>query len=52
MDRVGDDAEQESEPDYKTQDKMVMDLEIPRQPIPEPSDGEVRVRLGRYLKSR
>ena len=39
MDRVGDEEEQEQE--QVTMDKIVMDLEIPRQPIPEPSDGEV-----------
>lgn len=39
MDRVGDEQEQEQE--YVTMDKITMDLEIPRQPNPEPSDGEV-----------
>lgn len=37
MDRVGDEPEQE----YVAQEKVTMDLEIPRQPLPEPSDGEV-----------
>ena len=38
-DRLGDEPEEE----YITQEKVTMDLELPRQPIPEPSDGEVRV---------
>ena len=33
-----EDADQQ---EYVTQEKVTMDLEIPRQPIPEPSDGEV-----------
>ena len=39
--RVLQEAEQEAEEEYKTQERITMDLEIPRQPIPEPSDGEV-----------
>lgn len=41
MDRVGDDAngEQEATEEHVMQ---VVDMEIPRQPRPEPSDGEVR----------
>jgi RNA polymerase-associated protein LEO1 len=38
-DRLADELEEE----YVTQEKLTMDLELPRQPIPEPSDGEVRV---------
>lgn len=46
----GDDAERteqapeaavEEQPEYETREKTVLDLELPRQPIPEPSDGEV-----------
>jgi RNA polymerase-associated protein LEO1 len=36
-DRLDDEPEEE----YVTQEKVTMDLELPRQPIPEPSDGEV-----------
>jgi len=41
MDRVGDEGNAEPE---ATQEQaiQVMDMEIPRQPRPEPSDGEVR----------
>ena len=42
-DRIGDEQEQEQEPEYETQEKVTMDLEIPRQAIPEPSDGEVSI---------
>ena len=37
MDRIGDEPEQE----YVAQEKATMELELPRQPHPEPSDGEV-----------
>ena len=36
-DRIADEPEQE----YRTEEKVTMDLEIPRQAVPEPSDGEV-----------
>lgn len=39
--RVLREAEQDAEQDYVAQERITMDLEIPRQPIPEPSDGEV-----------
>lgn len=39
LDRIGDEPEEEQE--VMTMEKAVMDLEIPRQPGPEPSDGEV-----------
>ena len=39
-DRVGDEPEQ-GEQEFTTQEKMTMELEISRQPIPEPSDGEM-----------
>ncbi|KAK5121041.1 hypothetical protein LTR85_005825 [Meristemomyces frigidus] len=39
-DRVGEEpATQEQE--YETQEKVMMDLEMARQPLPEPSDGEM-----------
>ena len=41
-DRFGDEAEEEEERQYVQQERVTMDLELPRQPIPEPSDGEVR----------
>lgn len=34
---------EEAEQEYIAQERITMDLEIPRQPIPEPSDGEVCV---------
>lgn len=41
MDRVGD--EENAEPEATQEQAIqVMDMEIPRQPRPEPSDGEVR----------
>ena len=40
--RILQEAEQEAEQEYVAQERVTMDLEIPRQPIPEPSDGEVR----------
>ena len=40
-DRVAAEAEQ-PEQEYETQEKVTMDLEIARQPLPEPSDGEVK----------
>lgn len=40
LDRVQDEAE--AEPEYIAQEKITMDLEYPRLPGPEPSDGEVR----------
>lgn len=36
-DRIGDEPEQE----FEAQEKVTMDLEIPRQAVPEPSDGEM-----------
>ena len=39
-DRVGDEPEQGAQ-EFTTQEKMTMELEISRQPIPEPSDGEM-----------
>ncbi|KAK3725131.1 Paf1 complex component [Vermiconidia calcicola] len=36
-DRLAEEPEQE----YEAQEKVTMDLEIPRQPVPEPSDGEL-----------
>ena len=48
MDRVGDEPEQE----YMTQEKVTMDLEIPRQPIPEPTDGEVCMLNASMLRLR
>ena len=44
-DRIGDEPEQE----YMAQEKVTMDLEIPRQAIPEPSDGEVCISLATEL---
>lgn len=41
-DRVADEPEEQQ---FDEQEKLVIDLEIPRQPAPEPSDGEV------YLES-
>ena len=41
LDRVGDNAAEE-EPEMQEQEKIVMDLDLPRQAGPEPSDGEVR----------
>lgn len=35
------DAEAEEQPEYAAQEKLTMDIEIPRQPLPEPSDGEM-----------
>lgn len=45
MDRVGDEqnAEEEATQEHQIQ---VMDMEIPRQPRPEPSDGEVSLGHG------
>lgn len=40
MDRLDRTAD-EPEPEYITQEKITMDLEYPRLPGPEPSDGEV-----------
>ena len=40
MDRVGHDAVEE-EQEMQEQEKIVMDLDLPRQAGPEPSDGEV-----------
>jgi hypothetical protein len=40
LDRT-DGLDDEPEEEYVTQEKVTMDLELPRQPIPEPSDGEV-----------
>lgn len=37
--------EVEEEQEYTAQERVTMDLEIPRQPIPEPSDGEVGLLL-------
>lgn len=39
LDRVEDEPEPETE--YVAQEKITMDLEYPRLPGPEPSDGEV-----------
>jgi hypothetical protein len=41
MDRVGHDAAEE-EQEMQEQEKIVMDLDLPRQAGPQPSDGEVR----------
>ena len=41
VNRAGGTLEEEEEQEYVTQERITMDLEIPRQPIPEPSDGEV-----------
>lgn len=38
-------VEIEEEQEYTAQERVTMDLEIPRQPIPEPSDGEVGLLL-------
>ena len=35
-------ADEEPEPEFVEQERVTMDLEITRQPVPEPSDGEVR----------
>jgi hypothetical protein len=40
MDRAGYNAAEE-EQEVQEQEKIVMDLELPRQAGPEPSDGEV-----------
>ena len=40
MDRVGQDAVEE-EQEMQEQEKIVMDLDLPRQAGPQPSDGEV-----------
>ena len=41
LDRAGHDAAEE-EQEMQEQEKIVMDLDLPRQAGPEPSDGEVR----------
>jgi hypothetical protein len=41
LDRVGNDAVEE-EQEMQEQEKIVMDLDLPRQAGPQPSDGEVR----------
>lgn len=38
---------QTEEEETEAQERLVMDLEIARQPLPEPSDGEVRIRIHR-----
>lgn len=40
-DRVGEEEPATQEQEYETQEKVMMDLEMARQPLPEPSDGEV-----------
>lgn len=41
-DRVGDEpATQTQEQEYEQQAKLTLDIELPRQPLPEPSDGEL-----------
>lgn len=35
------DEEGEPEQEYRAVERVTMDLELPRQAIPEPSDGEV-----------
>ena len=40
-DRVLEAVDAEAD-EYETHEKITMDVEIPRQPLPEPSDGEVR----------
>lgn len=43
MDRVGGgEGEEEAQPEMEELEKTVMDVEIPRQAGPEPSDGEVQ----------
>ena len=39
-DRVPE-ADEEDQPEMLAQERLIIDLEIPRQPLPEPSDGEV-----------
>lgn len=46
--RVLREAEQDADQEYIAQERITMDLEIPRQPIPEPSDGEVCVKKDQY----
>lgn len=43
MDRTDRVADEEGEPEqeYRAVERVTMDLELPRQAIPEPSDGEV-----------
>lgn len=45
MDRTDRMAEEEEEPqqEYQAIERAVIDLEVARQPVPEPSDGEVNV---------
>ena len=49
--RVLREAEQDAEQEYVAQERITMDLEIPRQPIPEPSDGEVCVMKDQYANA-
>ena len=41
LERRDREEEEEPEEEYTTHQKVTMELELPRQPIPEPSDGEV-----------
>lgn len=49
--RILQEAEDEAEQEYVAQERVTMDLEIPRQPVPEPSDGEVRSKRWQLLRS-
>lgn len=49
--RILQEAEEDAEQEYVAQERVTMDLEIPRQPIPEPSDGEVRSKCWQLLRS-
>jgi len=40
-DRVAEEPQATQEQEYETQEKVMMDMEMARQPVPEPSDGEV-----------
>lgn len=44
---VEDDAVQ-----FEEQEMLTMDMQLPRQPAPEPSDGEVRCRSTTHLRLR